>query len=97
MPLKCFPKINDMENLNEIQKNAKSLRNTDAQLYLEISRVKANLEKIESQILSLKKSGIRDSDNRLSDLLEKREKLVVRKNSFSDDLKSNKDLFSKLY
>ena len=86
-----------MENLNEIQKNAKSLRNTDAQLYLEISRVKANLEKIESQILSLKKSGIRDSDNRLSDLLEKREKLVVRKNSFSDDLKSNKDLFSKLY
>lgn len=81
-----------MGNLKDIQTEAKSLREEKSQLSLQINGSKANLEKIENQIRNLKKQGVKDSDNRMSKLLQNQETLVGQKNSFSDDLKRNNDL-----
>lgn len=85
-----------MGNIKDIQIKAHSLRKEDAQLSLEISSTKASLEKLHSQILNLKKSGVQDSDDRLSQLLKKRETLIGKRERLLGDLKIKKDLLFEL-
>lgn len=85
-----------MGNLKDIQKSAESLREEQAKMNLQISTSKAKLETIEFQIQNLKKRGVHESDDRMSQLIRQRETYAAGKNRFSEELKKTNKLLSQL-
>lgn len=92
MPLKCFLNKITMGNLKEIQLKAKALRREKAQLDLQISALKANLDNIDAAVQKLKRQGVQQSDDRIAKLLKQQETLVEKRKGASTDWKKNRAL-----
>lgn len=85
-----------MRNLTDIQKQAFSLREEKTQLGVKVSTANANMQSIESQIRSLKREGVKESDSRLIRLLQQQKILVESKIDLKNKLRLNHELLSTL-